>query len=94
VFHPTEYRIIGVLDWEMSTIGHPLSDLANMLMVFKRPPPLDSANDVEGTPPLDDILRYYASLAGMPFPIPGYKFAESFALFRVRDIDKAAYCDL
>ena len=34
MFHPTEPRVIAVLDWEISTLGHPLSDLAYMCILY------------------------------------------------------------
>ncbi len=37
VFHPTEARVIGVLDWELSTIGHPLGDFTYHLMAWQMP---------------------------------------------------------
>jgi len=38
VFHPSEPRVIGVLDWELSTLGQPLADFAYHLMMYRVPP--------------------------------------------------------
>ena len=37
MFHPTEPRIIAVLDWELSTLGNPIADLAYQVMAWQLP---------------------------------------------------------
>jgi aminoglycoside phosphotransferase (APT) family kinase protein len=38
IFHPSEPRILAVLDWELSTLGHPLSDFAYQVMAWRLGP--------------------------------------------------------
>jgi aminoglycoside phosphotransferase (APT) family kinase protein len=48
IFHPTEPRVIAVLDWELSTLGHPLADFAYHVMMYRMPPAV-------GLPGLDGV---------------------------------------
>ncbi|KAL3469641.1 kinase-like domain-containing protein [Aspergillus californicus] len=92
VFHKTEPRIIGILDWEMSTIGHPHADIANVVhpwTVNALSP--DAAREIglpyntksiDGLPSVAQCVAWYAEEAGWN-PAPELRWAEAFCLFRL-----------
>lgn len=95
VFHPSEPKVIGILDWEMATIGHPLSDLCNLTApwtITQSTPSwprihadvafLPQNKDFPGLPSREQCIRWYGEVAGWEVVGSELAWATSFALFR------------
>jgi aminoglycoside phosphotransferase (APT) family kinase protein len=94
MFHASEPRVIAVLDWELSTLGHPLADFAYHCMAWHIPPGafrgiggLDLA--ALGIPSEDEYIRLYCERTGLATPAAlktDWNFYMAYNMFRIAAI--------
>ncbi|CAG1019188.1 Putative aminoglycoside phosphotransferase [Burkholderiaceae bacterium] len=94
VFHPTEPRVLAILDWELSTIGHPLADFSYHCMSWHIPASMSrgiGGLDIAalGIPSEKEYVRRYCERTGRSDPqavMADWNFYMAYNLFRMAGI--------
>jgi len=93
VLHPTEPRVIAVLDWELSTIGHPLGDFSYHLMQWFLPGGTSTAGTLVGSdlkqlniPTANEYTEMYIKRTGFTGLSENMDFYLAYNFFRLAGI--------
>lgn len=95
IMHEREPRVAAVLDWELSTLGHPLADFTYFLMVWHFPPSVRgglAGLDIAalGIPTLEETAARYASRTGLD-ALGALDFCLAYNMFRLAAIAQGVY---
>jgi len=84
--HPSEPRVIAVLDWELGTLGNPLADFTYLLMGWVNGA-MAAIEDKQahGAPTIEEVVDYYCELTGRD-GLPDLNWYFSYNIFRLAGI--------
>jgi aminoglycoside phosphotransferase (APT) family kinase protein len=92
MFHASQPRVIAIFDWELSTLGHPLADLAYFCMPYHLPANVSGMRGLIGLdladlgiPSEDELLAAYCERSGRS-EVPNWSYFLAFSLFRMAAI--------